>query len=195
MILTEFKKIASNIDVKPLIDQVYKNWFLFNDNQTRQKYPGSAHGDTESIYLRWARGQTVQAAFTEIHAYNYPALETISEANGLIDLCFKLVGGKELGRVMIVNLKPNGFITPHADEGAYADHYERFHLSLESEDGNIFFVGEPDRVGEFVHMRPGELWWFNHKNKHWVFNNSEKPRLHMILDIVSPANRRERESA
>ena len=37
---------------------------------------------------------------------------------------------KDMGRLLIVNLKPSGHVTKHNDQGTYADHYSRFHLVL-----------------------------------------------------------------
>ena len=39
---------------------------------------------------------------------------------------------EDMGRVLIVNLKPCGHVTKHNDQGTYADHYQRFHLVLKS---------------------------------------------------------------
>jgi len=189
----DFKLIKSGIDVSKLLEQVRANDHLFKMVTARQDYPGSNHKDTEAIFLRWCKTLTVEAAFTEIEAIDYPPLQMLPAAMPLILESIFEAGGSKLGRVMIVNLKPGGQITPHYDGGEYADYYERFHLSLESEDGNLFFVGTPGEQGEFVHMKPGELWWFNHKKVHWVNNLSDKPRLHLIMDIVAPLYRRERE--
>lgn len=182
-----FECLRTGLVVYPLVRALSKQPELWNEISTRQDYPGSAHLDTESIFLRWCKGLDVEAAFTEIPAFDFPAMGKLPEARELINETLQLAGATELGRVLIVSLRAGGKILPHADEGAYADHYERFHIVLESEEGNIFNCGN-----ESERMRPGELWCFNHKTKHEAWNHSANPRIHLIIDAVAPKYRKER---
>lgn len=186
--MINFSKIATGIDVSKIANALRAQPDLFDEITERQSYEGSAHKDTKAIFLRWCKGLSVYAAFTEIPAFNFPAMGKLPEAHELINLVTTAVGAKELGRLLIVSLRPGGVIAPHADEGVYADHYERFHLVLDSDEGNYFHVGD-----ETAEMRTGELWWFNHKECHTVANNSSRERIHMIIDCVAPAYRRERQ--
>jgi hypothetical protein len=192
--LRNFQLLESGIDVAPLLGAIERQPELFSEITARQEHPGSPHKYTEAIFLRWAKELTVEACFTDLEAVDYPAYEKLPEARPLVAQIMRRVGGKKLARVMIANLKSGGFIDPHSDEGAYADHFERFHLSLQSDDGNSFLVWnrKPDWA-EWVHMKPGELWAFNHKSCHQVLNDSNRDRLHLIVDCVAPEYRRERE--
>lgn len=185
--MRNFECLSKGLDVCPLVEALGRHKALWNDITDRQTFPGSAHKDTTSIFLRWCKGLDINAAFTEIPAFNYPAMGELKEAHDLINYVIRRVGAKELGRIIIVNLKAGGFIEPHADEGAYADHYERFHIALNSEPGNLFTTED-----ETVEMATGELWWFNHKEQHQVLNVSGYDRIHMIIDCVAPMYRRER---
>lgn len=185
--MINFRTVASQIDVSKLVSQLDSKPALFNAVTDRQDYEGSAHKDTRAIFLRWCKGLSLVSAFTEIPAFNFPAMGELTEAHELINKITSEVGARELGRILIVSLRPGGVITPHADEGAYADHYERFHIVLKSEPGNIFYCGD-----ESVEMKTGELWWFNHKENHRVVNHSNAERIHMIVDCVAPNYRRER---
>lgn len=193
--MKEIIQLISTLPIEHLLKAIEEKPFLFDEITARQDTPGSYHQDTETIFLRWAKDRSAHAAFTEIEAIDYPALFDLSPATSLILEALKYigVGASALGRVIIVQFHPKGFIAPHIDEGAYADHYERFHLILASEPGNHFMVETKEGEGEFVHMKPGSLYWFNHKKKHSVVNFSEKPRLHMIIDAVAPKYRRERD--
>lgn len=190
--LQNFKRLTTKLPVDGLLDAIERQPELWGEITARQTTPGSPHKYTEAIFLRWCPTKTIEAVFTEIEAVDYPALSKLPEALPIIEFIKDLVGGKELGRVLVVSLQPGGVITPHPDEGDYADHYERFHLSLQSDIGNVFCSGRPDRAFEGCHMERGELWWFNHKETHWLFNASTRPRIHLIVDMVAPSYRKER---
>lgn len=188
-------RVASDLPIRAMLAAVEARPDLWGAITERQEHPASPHRDTEAVFLRWCAGRDVVSVFTDLHTVDYPALHVLHRAAWpLLDTVYAAVGGLEMGRAMVVNLKPRGFITPHADEGAYADHFERFHVPLRTS-SDCFFHVDGDRGTETVRMRPGELWWFDHKRTHWVGNCSDEPRWHLIVDIVAPKYRRERRAA
>lgn len=190
-----FIRIAAGVQIDSLVQALNKKPWLWDEITARQDTPGSPHSSTQSIFLRWCKSQTLSAVFNEIPAVEYPAFNELPEAWPILQEVLDLVKAKELGRILIVSLEPGCAIEPHVDEGAYADHFERFHVCLHSDLGNTFSVEKQPWCGEFVHMATGEVWWFNHKKHHAVFNGSRSPRIHMIIDAVAPLYRREREHA
>lgn len=193
--LQNFALLKSGVDVSPLLVALERKPHLFDQITARQTTPGSPHHDTKAVFLRWCKDQTVEAAFGDLDAIDYPALEELPEARTLIAEVMKAAGSVVLGRVLITTLAPGGIIDAHADEGSVADHFERFHLSLESDEGNWFYSYLPDSdEREVVHMKPGEIWWFNHKRWHEVENSSSRPRLHLIVDCIAPDYRRDRDA-
>jgi hypothetical protein len=60
----------------------------------------------------------------------------------------------------------------------HAEYWDRFHVCLASAPGANFRCGD-----EWVHMNPGEIWWFNNRLEHEVINNSGADRIHMVVDI------------
>jgi hypothetical protein len=192
--LKNFVLLKTGVDVSPLVDALEKNPCVFNQITARQEAEGSAHKYTEAVFLRWCVHQTIEAAFTEIDAIDYPALDLLPEACPLIAEVLERVDATHLGRVLITNLHPGGVIDPHSDEGAVADHYERFHVVLSSDEGNLFYSKIGSDEFESVHMKPGEVWFFNHKRVHRLVNRSDRPRLHLIIDCVAPTFRRERDA-
>ncbi len=188
--LQHFERLSTGLPIQPLLEAIARKPELWRDITARQSTPGSAHKYTESIFLRWARELTIEACFNDIEAVNYPALGELPEALPLIADVIDRVDGGKLGRVLITSLAPGGTISKHSDEGAVADHYERFHICLQSDEGNTFSASIDQ--AETVRMRPGQLWWFNHKAEHWLANHSTRPRLHLIIDVVAPKYRRER---
>lgn len=195
---SSFIKIAENIDVKPLVEELNSKPALWGEITERQFAPGSPHRDTQSIFIRGPKERTLDAIFNAIETVDYPACFKIESLDNIMTSFCKLVEPKSIGRILIVNLFAGGMIQPHADEGAYADHYDRFHLSLQSEAGNLFYsthVKDERGLcvhGEMVHMRAGELYCFNHKREHWLHNQSALGRIHLIIDAVAPKYRYER---
>ena len=183
-----FERLTTDLDVRPLLRSIESQPNLWREITARQDTPGSPHADTQAIFLRGPREQTLRAMFDDVEAIDYPALEKLPEARELIAACVAKAAGTKLARVIIAPLKPGGRVTPHADEGAYADTYERFHLVLQGDYGNMFHVDEPSDsfYWQTVMMRPGELWWFNHKRTHWVENRSMRERIHLIVDMSAP---------
>lgn len=165
---------------------------MWKEHTLRQTAAGSPHSDTRTIFLRWSKQISVETVFTDLEAIDYPAFDKLAQAREIMALTAKLTGAEVIGRAIIVSLKPGGRISPHADEGAYADHYERFHCVLQSDHGNKFMAGGAS-VYETCEMRTGEIWWFNHKRTHWFENKSNRARIHLIMDMVSPTFRVERE--
>lgn len=174
-----FKLLAWDVDVAPLLNALQAQPELWKEITARQDHPASAHKDTEAIFLRGPREISAGSAFYDLMSIDYPARVKLPEAEPLIALTHELIGKEHLSRVMVVSLKAGGFITPHRDEGSYAAETVRLHVSLQSDEGNVFTCGF-----EAVHMRPGDVWWFDHHTKHEVRNNSERERIHLIVDWV-----------
>lgn len=186
------KILHRGIDTLPLLKQIQDNLNLFEQFKERQETPGSPHKDTQTIFLRWCEDKSVEAAFTELEAIDYPAYAVLTEARPIVDTVCDVVGATKLGRVIIPALKPQGVITKHADEGAYADHYERFHVCLQAGRGNVLTVQMEDRIFEGLDADPGELFWFNHKQPHMCINPTGAYRIHLIVDAVAPQYKRPR---
>ncbi len=192
------KLVKKSLSIKPLIDRLEQEPSLWKENTWRQDYvvkldrPISPQQDTEAIMFRWAPENTIESVRDSLNITIHSNLSNIKEVQPLIVECLIACGAVECGRVFIAKLKPGGTVIPHSDYGMYADHFERFHLVLTSEDGNRFFVQDTNGWCESYYMKPGEFFWFNHKENHWAINQSQKPRMHMIIDCVAPTYRRER---
>lgn len=189
----EFSFIQGGIDVVPLLTSLQKQPELWAEYTFRQRFIGNTNRDTETVFLRYTKGRCLKDIYMEAdEAADWPALEKLPEAQIILDQFRLLLEPQKIGRVFIVALKPGGKVLPHEDVGMYSDRFERFHIPLQSDDGNEFFCQHSEGVTESVFMRPGELWWFNHKKLHWVVNGSARDRLHLIVDAVCPQYRKER---
>lgn len=154
-------------------------WDFFT---ARQDARGSAHHDTRCILMRApdATEITADVWFNVTESVDTGAVVHLPAVCALVASACDRLKVVELGRVMLVELAPGGHIDRHVDEGAYAAHFSRFHLPLVSAPGNEFHNGV-----EQLHMQPGELWQFNQHAEHEVFNRSDTPRIHLIIDAIT----------
>lgn len=179
--MSNFQRLLTGLNVAPLLDALDANPSLWREITARQDTPGSPHHDTESIWLRGPKEITYDSVFNDTQCVDYPAMtELLAPLHDLVAPVLNQLDLGRLGRVMLAKLLPGGVIDPHEDQGRYAKNYQRYHLVLTSDEGNVF---ECD--GEQVHMAPGELWWFNHRGLHTVRNDSDTPRIHLIIDTVA----------
>ena len=128
-----FKRIAYGLDVEPLLELLDARPELWDEITTRQTFTKSPHKDTKTIYVRGALKMSPYYVLYDVGAYDYPIMEYLKSA--LVPLMKPILDKlqvKELGRVLIVNLKSTSQVTRHIDQGTYADHYERFHIVLRS---------------------------------------------------------------
>lgn len=177
--MNNFERIATDLNVIPLLNKLEPE--LWREITLRQEYPG-AHHDTETIFLRGPKTLTPQDYFYDLGAYDYPAMNKLFyTVLPLVMPVLDKIQTIELGRMLIVKLKPHGVVDLHVDEGLYADHYARFHICLQADEGSALTAEE-----ETQHFAPGEVWWFNHKSNHYAKNESDTPRIHLIFDAVTP---------
>lgn len=192
------KRLVSNVAVSDLVASVESKPELWKENTWRQDYvvkldrPISPQKDTEALMFFWAPENTIESVRDSLDIVKHENYMSVRNIQPLLLSCLAVIGAVECGRVFIAKLKPGGVVIPHCDYGMYADHFERFHLVLTSDEGNEFFVQDGTGHRESLYMKPGELFWFNHKEAHWAVNNSKNPRMHLIIDAVAPLFRRER---
>lgn len=175
-------QLLTGLNVQPLIDKLEAIPQMWNDITLRQDYPGSAHTDTECIFIRGPLQFTAQDYFNDLSAAPYPAAPVFEkELKHLIEPLMEAIALEQLGRVLLVKLKPGGHVKAHSDEGRYADFYSRFHIPVITNEGCVNTTG-----GEAVHWPVGTAWWFNHKQVHTADNAGDTDRVHLIVDAVSP---------
>lgn len=177
--MKHFLKIADGVDALPLLMALKANPGLWDQNTLRTTHPQTPHKQVSDIWLRFNDLQHgAEGVIDEHESVNYPAFQALPQARPLIFGLMSRIEGERLGRCLITRLPPGGRIDPHEDGGSHAAYYERFHIVLQSLPGNLFRCGD-----ETIHMRPGEVWWFDNAVEHEVVNNSADERIHLIVDI------------
>jgi outer membrane protein assembly factor BamB/orotate phosphoribosyltransferase len=177
-----FRLIRSGVDIGPLLDEVRSQeqaWLLNTSRQDNIR----VQRDTNTIFL------------------SAPVLRQDLNVNENQETCFTAVSklfpravafmksfaeerGAELSRATIVRLKPKSKVDRHIDMGSYYLIRDRFHLVLFSSAGSVLMSG-----GEQVRMREAELWWFDNKQHHEAYNESDEWRIHYIFDLLPAAHR------
>jgi hypothetical protein len=179
--MKNFHRLLENVNVSPLVNSLARQPGLWNQNPFRTKIPGSPHREVDDIWLRFTNlgpESTVQEAVDSFDNIFYPAWYQFPQVKGIVLDLLRLVEGIELGKILLTKLCPGRQIYKHADTGAYAQEFDRYHLSLKALPGFKFCCGD-----EEVFMKPGDVWWFNNKEEHSVINNSVDDRLSLIVDI------------
>lgn len=163
-------------NVIPLLHQIALHRELWNQNRIRTGHEQSPHSACDDILLRFqAEGSQV---VDDPECVWYPAWDVLTEAHNLIFDLSRVVKAERIGRIIISRLPPGKTIAPHEDGGAVATYYTRYQMPLQSGPGCIF-----ECEGEKVQMSGGEVWWFDNKRNHAVYNNSNTDRLAMIVDM------------
>ena len=83
--------------------------------------------------------------------------------------------------VRLMKLGPGSEIKEHCDQGvSFAHGQPRLHLCLSSDEQVTFTV-----AGHKISMNEGEFWYINADRSHSVRNDSDKERVHLVVDTVS----------
>lgn len=193
--MKNFHRLATGINVGPLVAALYRNPDWWHEDTYLRTFPQGPFGECDSIILRFPprpvpkteQEKEEYLRTTDQHeCVDQPIYGRLPEARQLVMNLFAYVGGTRLGRVMINRVQPGGRIFKHADTLAHANYWHRHHICLQSAPGVVFSAGD-----EQVFMAPGEAWWFNNgrapegqqRPEHEVFNGSAVERIHMVVDI------------
>ena len=178
--LSHFSRVATGVDIAPLVSELAAAPALWLADTSRQRKV-RCQRDTQNIFLRVAQKPLPPGAknANDVHetrvtrnAEHFPV--TLAFCQHIADL-----EGGELGRVTLVALQPGGWVRPHVDTGEYYRARDRYHLVLKSPTGSPLSSGD-----EAVVMHEGELWVFDNKSEHEARNPAETARVHLIFDIL-----------
>ncbi|PTB28841.1 hypothetical protein C9I56_11160 [Paraburkholderia caribensis] len=180
-----FTRLASNINVRPLVERLDAHPELWDQFGFRKNGKGSPHGGMSDIWVRYndvkpyaERGD--YAGFNDAHVpVWYPAYEVLrDELDEVLFPVMTSVQGEMLGGVLITRIPAGCGIDPHVDTGWHVNYYDKFYLSLRSEPGATFHCGD-----EVINPRPGDLYHFDNRREHWVRNDSDGDRMTLIICI------------
>ena len=179
--VNHFHRIADDIDVAPLLDQIGRAPDLWGVNQARIKPAHSPHRAVSDIWVRFRTEEDLARpeAYLEPHfARWWPAAERLPAVKNLCyDLMWK-VGAVYLGGVLITKLPAGEDILPHHDRGAWHSEWLncKVYVPLQSDPGCINACED-----EAIEMEPGTAWSFDNLRVHSVSNRSARDRINVIV--------------
>ena len=77
---SNFVRIAEGLNVEPLLKLLDDKPELWKEIETRQKFTGSPHKDTESIYVRGPLKMSAYYVLWDTGSYDYPCMEYLKPA-------------------------------------------------------------------------------------------------------------------
>lgn len=178
--MNHFRKIADDLDVVPLLQQLAANPELWDANAARKKPSHTPHAAVSDIWVRFrAPGDLDRPeSYLEPHfAQWWSPADKLPAIRPLIFGLMRAVEAVYLGGVLVTRLPAGASILPHHDRGAWHSEWLncKVYIPLMSDPGCINRCED-----EAVWMRPGEAWSFNNLRVHSVENRSARDRINVI---------------
>lgn len=177
--MKNFQAIAT-FDPVPILHQLQRQDLWKEDTYLRD-YPQGPFKDTETVFLRFPTASVTELEQSKKDQHECEWMDGsihIPAARPLLFYLMSKVEGERLGRCMINKLRCGGRIYPHADTPEHANYWERYHCVLQSAVGCNFRCDD-----ETINMKPGVIYWFDHRKEHEVVNNSSMDRINLVVDI------------
>jgi hypothetical protein len=170
-----FKKIADfNVDrLISIVQGMGDEWLL--DTSRQDSFETHKHTLSYFVYkadLRWQKGEPF---FVETNVANLELLDAVED---IIQDLEALHNGSR-GNVLLIKLLAGQDIPEHVDSGDYLTTTRRHHLPIITSSDTMFGVGI-----EELNMQEGECWEINNTRTHYVRNNSQTDRVHLLVDIM-----------
>lgn len=176
--MRNFLKIATGLDVFPLLHAIQTQPELWNEDRTRQTFDNSPHTEVDDILVRFGDPAAPNVGDTLIADWRNAAT-FLPQVRPIVFSLMARLEAEQLGRVVITRLASGKKIAPHADVlGRYSQWYSRYHVVLQSYAGAYFECG-----GEAIEPHSGDVWWVDASKIHAVHNDSEDDRIHMLVDL------------
>ena len=173
--------IGRGVNVAPLREALAANPGLWNQQTARTAPEDSPHHGLDDIWCRFADPATMREDGSHDSIW-YPPADVLP----VRDLVFQLmaaVRGERLGGVLITRIPAGGMCKPHTDPGWHARYYDRFAIQIDAAAGQAFCF-----EGVRLVTVPGDVFWFDNSQTHWVTNDSPHDRVTLIACIRAERN-------
>jgi hypothetical protein len=200
--MKHFQQLASfhPSQIKAVMAELTAHPELWDAHTIRRDSIESPHTGMSDIWVRY----NDVAPFDESGDYStfndrhvpvwYPAWYALPSLRPIIRSLMVHVEGEMLGGVLITRIAPGAGIDPHADFGWHVEYYDKFYVSLQSEPGAVFWCSHENTI-EGLEPKPGEVWLFDNRKRHWVVNQSPVDRITLIVCIRTELFGRQKDDA
>lgn len=175
MAVTVIKKLKSDIDIKPIYDELF--------NMTDQSFetwkpgvPGHGHVWEKTgirIITNGADDQLNREKNNEnptIWHYDYPEMQKFFK-------WFTDTYGGTVRKANCYTTPPGKGVKSHIDAHNYFKDKDRFHLVLSGK--YKYTVHKKTEV-----FNKGDLWWFNNKTTHGSYNHGTEDKINVVFDVA-----------
>jgi len=170
----KFDPVEITSYIKSLTEEEWLRW------RFRQTLPNHQH--TESIKVLWPPRDVVNFDLSAAEK-NDPYHTAVSN---IMKDCFDfltLYYGGEIYKIIIVKLAPHSHIKSHDDVGFWLEIPHRVHIPIVSNPDIKFGCGQSE-----IYMKPGDLYEINNQQMHYVKNDTDQHRIHIIVDVIENSN-------
>lgn len=175
MMLLPIHKLAEGLEVGPILDVLDAHPELWNQHTERTAHPNSPHHGLDDIWARYAPPGVDPTQPHDAEWYESPLTKVLKP---LIYELMSFVRGDHLGGVLITRIPAGAQCKPHTDPGWHARYYEKFAVSLRADPLQAFCFDSAALV-----TKPGDLFWFDNSQRHWVTNDTPNERITLIVCI------------
>ena len=129
-------------------------------------------------YNAWENYTGDMVAFNDQHeSVWYPVADEVPALWLLVNDVLANLDPVELGGVLITKIPPGGNIAQHVDGGWHAGYYsDKYAVQLMGNEEQSF-----NFYGHSLSTLPGQVFWFDNSQQHWVDNPSTEDRMTMII--------------
>lgn len=176
-----FEKIASGIDVGPLLAQIEAQPELWCVHPERTHADESPFAGTSDIWVRFRdkRELTEPKHYGEMHyPVFYPAWDKLPALRPIVFHVMSLVRATHLGGILITKIPAGGWIKPHNDRGSWhAEFYgTKVYVGVKSNPHCVNYCEDEASV-----ITAGDVVTFNNLLTHSVENNGFTDRITAII--------------
>lgn len=174
-------QLRSGLDITPLALQLRRNPQLWNQHRERTADTKTPHRDCDDIWVRYAPDKSL--ANQPHHSVWYDAYASLP---AVADLVFPLafyLKAEAIGGILITRIPAGKAVHPHNDFGWHATYYDKVAIQIAAHPQQAFCYKDDAFISA-----PGDAYWFNNQETHWVTNDSPVERITMIvcLKLQSP---------
>lgn len=160
-------------DIKQTVMSVDESIWLSSTDPFRIT-SDSPHRETQSLTLSY-----VPIDWTPEMRYNMIIVNHIDLRIWEIIQDLESIMDGKVGRSFLIKLPPHKQVYRHVDAGFYLKHVRRMHVPILSHPDVLFHVGD-----ESINMKEGECYEIDNTKPHSVDNNSDVPRVHLLVDVI-----------